>query len=277
MPNAESPKVQKMLRSTVLQKYSPEVSNRAVALFKNLSDALEDIDGTDFLEWTKNCGRNVSHHSGFIPICRRSHVLQSGAVKSGGLRLSSRVWQYKLRGISTAALKKLCDIIQVSDKMHAKLEGYELKTCTDWCSAFGQCMGIAMKESAPGLTGYLAKWTVRCMLLNRLYRQGRKLVPGSCTWRDFCKAGPDQKCNMQVLSGYRHRRRNILVKALLKDVGYKAPPELVSMYLCFLNGISHYSTEALEKKIGEMSAYRREFKRTRGMNPIFADVVRECM
>jgi len=67
------------------------------------------------------------------------------------------------------------------------------------------------------------------------------------------------------------------VKHILKEVDYHGAPELVSMYLCFLNGVGKYNTESLESHVEEMSAYRREYKRTRGQNPIFTDVVKQCI
>ena len=285
-PKADSPKVQKMLRSKVMQPYSADVANRAVAIFNILCDTLEDLDGTDFSEWTNNCGRNVSYHSGFVPLCRRLHVLKSKSFRSGGLRLSSAKWQYKLRDISTSALTRVCRIIQLADALHAQVENTKLRTCTDWCSAFDKCMNIASTEAVPSFgMGYTAKWTIRCMLLTRLSRHGRQLAPGRCTWSDFCKAGPDQTGNLPKLAGYKNWRRKerasgtrtTLVKHILKEVDYHGAPELVSMYLCFLNGVGQYNTESLESHVEEMSTYRREYKRTRGQNPIFTDVVKQCI
>ena len=52
--------------------------SRTLQLWAILRDALRASSKYDgkWDVWVTNCGRNVSHHSGFVPMCQRLHIIE---------------------------------------------------------------------------------------------------------------------------------------------------------------------------------------------------------
>lgn len=260
------------------------VQGRAQALHGILRDAVAASSNRpgDFEVWVQCCGRNVSHHSGFVPLCQRLSIIKKSPPKcKGAFWLSSGTEQYVYcNGPSekAQALVQLQHVIAFMDKVHrSKVRGP--RSCSEWCARYRQIEDMARTSPAPGMNavrGYVAQCTIRALLAVRMAREriGSLQVDPGARWRDFAGACPDSKAMMQKVVGARPGPlRGMTVERALQLAEYEGPPQLLSMYLCFLHSVADCSTEFLTEHTGAMAAFRAKYKSQHGLNPVFADVV----
>ena len=161
---------------------------------------------------------------------RRSSVSALGLGSATGRR-------YELRSDNLfEVLSKLCKLIKLADAVKmSKVRGPE--SCSAWIKAFRDVSDIVKENPFPGMRNvksYLPLWTMRCVLLRRMYAVGAsRLAVDNSLFKGFASTFPDQHKMLQkvVQAGPRMTTRVALRKAR-----YIGPPELMSMYLCFLKG-----------------------------------------
>ena len=192
--------------------------------------------------WVTNCGRNVSHHSGFVPMCQRLHIIELTPNSNvNGFFLSSAERKYVFLDSAAeqaTSLVKLGQVIQFMNALNlADVRGP--RSCSEWFEAHRKVDTVVRTFPAPGMTnlkGYVAQSTIRSLLTRRMLSSGFATlkVDKVAKWDDFVAAFPDQKQMLPRTLGSRvAKRRNLLVKDAFSLMEYNGPPEALSFYLCF--------------------------------------------
>ena len=256
-----------------------DVLLRAHGLLAVLRRTTRMVHGKDFACWVKNCGRNVSHHSGFVPMLLRFKVLRKASESSvSSLDLGSATGRrYELRSNNLLeVLSKMCKLIELANavkKMMSKVRGPW--SCSTWITAFRNLSDVVRKSPCPGMnnvTSYLPLWTMRAILLRRMYAVGAsQLQVDNSLFSDFASTFPDQK---KMLEKIVEAKPSLTCRAALKISGYKGPPELMTMYLCFLKGVDRTSTEFLMKNMDILSKTRSDYKKKNLQNPVLRELVK---
>ena len=256
-----------------------DVLVRAHGLLQILRRTTEAVHGTDLTCWVTNCGRNVSHHSGFIPMLLRFKVLRKVPKSSvDSLDLGSATGRrYKLRNNNLLeVLGKLCKLIKLADAVRnlmSKVQGP--RSCSGWTKAFRDLSDVVQKNPCPGMnniTSYLPLWTMRVILLRRMYATGAsRLHLDDSSFKDFASTFPDQK---KMLQNIVKIKQGVTCKEAMKASGYKGPAELMAMYLCFLKGVDRTSTDFLRKNVGLLKKTRADYKKQHLQNPVLRELVK---
>ena len=181
------------------------------------------------LQYWNKLNLGVQHHSGFVPMCLRLNVIETG----GPLDLGMQESNYKLVDHSSETLKKLEKLSGVWKDLSPVL--CLPTTCSEWRQCMLDAMKFMYKKPAPGLNPhygeYLPGWTLRCYLFMAARKEGVK----SMKWkgigiRSMGQMNPDQKQWFQILE--QHVKTTKELRAL---VGTHCPPELLSCQLCLLS------------------------------------------
>ena len=190
---------------------------RAEMLLQVLCKAVRQSSGQNFTAWVANCGRNVSHHSGFIPMLRRFNVLRTARRHDVEKFTFHGPTQYALcasAGGSRKAIRKLESLITFADaaaEVMFKVQGPG--TCRAWCSLYTQLLEAVGQHPSPGMSfkhtavPYLTGWTCRGMLLLRMYQGKAQLRADDTPVSEFARSFPDQKGIVAKLQGH-WRSRN---------------------------------------------------------------------
>ena len=252
---------------------------RAHRLLAVLRRTIQMVQGKDFECWVTNCGRNVSHHSGFIPMLQRFKVVRKVARSSASsLDLGSVTGlRYELRSDNLLeVLSRMCKLIKLADaikELMSKVQGP--RSCAAWITASRDLSDVVRKSPCPGMnnvTSYLTLWTMRAILFRRMYAAGAsQLRVDNSLFSDFASTFPDQK---KMLEKIVVAKPGLTCRAALNMSGYKGPPELMSMYLCFLKGIDRTSTEFLTKNVGILTKTRSDYKKRNFQNPVLRELVK---
>jgi len=253
---------------------------RAYHLLAVLRQTLIAVQGEDLTCWVKNCGRNVSHHAGFIPMLLRYKLLQKVDLGQTlpSLDLGSITGQhYHLRSDNLVeVLSNLCQLIRMADAIKEKLPSVQGPwSCSAWSQSFRILSDVVEGCPCPGMrdiTSYLPLWTMRGMLLRRMYAAGAsQLRRDASLWEDFAAAFPDQK---KMLEKIVKSEPGLTCTMALRRMEYKGPPELLTMYLCFMGGIDSTSTAFIIKNTDMLARARAEYKKDHRQNPVLLELVK---
>ena len=266
------------------KKYGMQTVCRAVRLSSVLCQTLQVIEGQDFGIWVENCGCNVSHHSGFVPMLMRFKLLRKAvAGERRTLKLSSVSGQRYViaQGNTTQVLCNLCEVISLADAMRKTLSSVPgPRSCATWCKAFHAMRGVLRDYTCPGMrdqTSYLPLWTIRAMMMRRMYIQGlSRIRADNSSWEEFTKTFPDQKGMFKRIIPATLIRQigKVSCVEMFKHSGYKGPPELMSMYLCFCGAIEEASTKFLDENLPALMRTRRGYKEKYKQNPVLMVLVK---
>ena len=267
-------------------KYGADRLPRAQHLLAVLRRTVSEVDGKDLSCWVTNCGRNVSHHSGFVPMLLRLKVLRKVRKSTvPSLDLGSATGRrYQLRTDNLLqALDCLCQVIRLADAVQVKVPSSVPgpRSCSAWVQSFHDLTHVVKECSCPGMRNvkkYLTLWTIRAMLLRRMYASGvSRLALDDSLWSDFAKTFPDQKNMLSKILASRAGRqaeKGLTCRVALERSLYKGPPELMTMYLCFLGAADRTSTPFLSKHQAKMGKMRRNYKTQHKQNPVFRELLK---
>ena len=255
-----------------------------------LREAARLSSGHDYEAWVANCGRNVSHHSGFIPLLRRLDVLRTDKKQDVEKLTFHGPKRYALctsADGSRKALDKLVSLIQFADVAADVLLSVQgPKTCRAWCSAHARLLEAVEQHPSPGMSvkstagvPYLTAWTCRGMLLHKIYETGvAQLRADDIPVQEFAESFPDQKGAVAKLQGHwRARGPGVdTVKSLFQRTLVKLPPEYLTMAMCFTEEqkvMRKVSTQWLEDNCAVLTAERAAMCKREGQNPVLCRLV----
>lgn len=256
---------------------------RAKVVLSILQQTCRLCDGRDFSYWASHVGRNVGYFSAFVPMLLRLGVIARAANGRTGLRLSSANQRYQLTKGAQAehrAIAKIGRLITFSDTMMSAIGQQRPTSTMQWCEMFERIRGAISSSPSPGLTdpdSYLSKWTIRTLLLRRLWvaRRGRLQISPETTWREFISTFPDQNNYAQQIAGRFPRAQSCSIREFIEHAGLSSQiaPELLTMHLCLVGQTRKHSTAFLESHKTAMKRFRVQFKSATGYNPAVAHIV----
>ena len=260
-------------------KYTAAKVHRAQHLLAVLRSTVQQVDGADFECWVTNCGRNVSHHSGFVPMLLRFEILQKVSKSTvPSLALGSTTGRrYQLRSDNLlAVLGKLCALIRLADAIEEKLPAvHGPRSCSAWSKAFQDLSQVVQDNPCPGMrdtTSYVPLWTMRALLLRRMWATGtRRLALDDSLWSDFAATFPDQK---KMLSKVVVAETGLTCRNAMQRCKYKGPAELLTMYLCFLGTVDRTSTSFFIKHEAKLKKLRAIYKTDHLQNPVLLELLK---
>ena len=203
-----------------------------------LEGALRRLHQVNTHIWSINCGRGVSHHSGFIPMLLRIGVLsRTRGVSRNALILGSLQSTYYLVpcAMESRVRSHLLQLLVASAAIFKPAPAPT--TCQEWHDRVQAMQQSASTYPTIGLspTGarYLLPWLIRSKLLCDMHVsrvQGLQVSAGMTT-EQFAPAFPDSKDWVGILAKHFQVSR---IKDLFEKVGYKDRPELFTYYLCII-------------------------------------------
>ena len=249
---------------------------RAYRLLAVLRKTIHAVEGKDFAPWVTNCGRNVSHHSGFVPMLLRFKLLRKVSRSTvSSLDLGSATGRrYELRSNNLVeVLGKLSQLIKLADAIKQKMSSVPGPTsCSAWSKAFRKLSEVVQDNPCPGMRdvkSYVPLWTMRAILLRRMYASGvSRLRLDASSWSEFAATFPDQKKMFEKVVS-----QPLTCKAAMQESEYTGPAELMAMYLCFLGAVDHTSTGYLVKHEVTLKKARTDYKKENHQNPVLKELL----
>ena len=126
------------------------------------------------------------------------------------------------------------------------------------------------------VTSYLPLWTIRAMLLRRMYQEGvTRLRADNSPWQEFASTFPDQKQMLsRVVRGPSSQVRGYSCVEALQHSKYHGPPELMAMYLCFVGAMEKVSTNFFANNYRRLLQARQHYKVKHKQNPVLMELVK---
>lgn len=261
------------LRSGRPRKGELPLERRAAIISGVLRSACQDMSGEHLADWVQNCGRSVTHHSGFLPMLVRLRLIRPSL--RGELVLGVNGARYAFNGKessvqvseSLGCLAGACDDLQ-------DILAEPPRTGAQWLSMYKQYCAALTRHQVPrmGLTGvarYLLPWTFRVMCISRMRTQGiGSLTACGMTLTTFSSMFPDQGQWIKRARALTPPKKRT-VEGLIQILGYTGPVELLTMYLCLCQdqALRKISVADLECTAGKVSQFIRQFRRVHKMTP----------
>lgn len=135
-------------------------------------------------------------------------------------------------------------------------------------------LSVALRQAGVMKTGactYTESWAVRTLLIGRMRSQGIKRLrmsrAGNMSVHVFQSMFPDER-KWLTRFGWSNGQRTTLA-GLFKRLGYKQPPELLSMWLCLLcsPAFDAFPAKELEKRKFALQAAMKQYHNDHGMWP----------
>ena len=119
---------------------------------------------------------------------------------------------------------------------------------------------------------YMPLWTMRAMLLRRMYAAGAtRLALGVSLWSDFAATFPDQK---KMLEKIIKAEPGLTCRNAIQRSKYQGTAELLAMYLCFVGAADRTSTSFLLKHEAKMTKLCAECKEEQLQNPVLHELLK---
>ena len=217
--------------------------------------------------WTREVCRNSQHYSGWQMLLTR----YIGVVKQVGSTFEAVTSPAKLQG----AAAKLVVAHQVGQSL---MSLGNLACISEYHARVEAIRTDIVKLNPPGIgivNGYSPAWIIRSHVLCTLRSQGisRLKVPRGFTVSEFSVLFPDAKQWVERYFDVLFKKKKIMTKvsfkAFLAAIGYKHPPELLTMYFCLFGDktLLRVPASTLIDKVLELRSVRIDFLRSTGVQP----------
>ena len=257
-------------------------------LYSALVRTAQKLDMQPMPGWADNCGRQVSHHSGWLAFLQRVGVLcklrqnklppqPGGSLKvtrstskkmprgrQKTLRLGSVGACYRVAPLTPRVHSKLAAFFRMSEVVDATVPP---KACVQLGLGVAALLQAAvrrhiLKKLTEG--SYFGPWLARSFLIAAARRHGvRQMQLGNISAAQFSSVCPDQKGWVERLC-----LRAGPAKAL-QDLGYRGPPELFSMYAYIFNDplLASVSSKVLQEHSALLKRSLAVYKQQYGLFP----------
>ena len=237
------------------------------ALIKMLQDAVLEVEQMDLQYWSANTGWNNLWYAGwrlmawrYLKVFRDSslHKIQS---KTEFARARARITKAHLAGL-----------------VLTKLTGKVVDSLSEYHGVVRHTASLLEKVKAPMLPGnkkYGIPWDARGKVTAEMRQGGVQSLEftESDTVELLMQAFPDQHDWLKVLA-----TPDTKVKKLVKDLHYKLPLELLTMYLCFYGTIQAVPTDKLLRLgVLNLRRLRQQYRAEHGVTPHLANLVQMAL
>ena len=161
--------------------------------------------------------------------------------------------------------------VQTWQQQHVvyKTVGLNVPGLKDLSTALRKVGVVGRKGSHTAPSSYTEAWTVRTLLIGRMRSNGvkRLKMAGHMSISHFQGMFPDE-CRWLTRFGWSHGQRATLA-GLFNRLGYKQPPELLSMWLCLLcnHAFDAFSANQLEARKRALRAALMQYHDDHAMWP----------
>lgn len=249
----------------------------AFACHSALSRAIKMMVGDHRAVWAENIGRNVSHHSGWLALMHQFKMLKAHrGPRESALSLGQSGGKYQIIPYDQ----------QVHPKLFASAHCTQLHlntirpphTVSEWASVSGETFtkeletrGLSMPSFA--CDGYTTRWTLRAHMVAEMRVAGiTSLDVGKVSLEEFSSLFPDQNKWIQVMAG-----KHTGVESFFREMDYKGPAELFSMYACLFGDevVQRTPLQVMRKHVDQLCSIKEAYAACFGMSPHPAVLVRE--
>lgn len=214
--------------------------------------------------WQKHVNRNVTHHSGWLPMAQNLlPLLQKVKRESSGVLVFGTGGLYKPLQFSA----KFVDAYTKFRKVGLVLRTLPVvKSGTEWAeelsSATASAAAIGLRSTIK--QEYSWPWLVRTQLFAMLRSSGvRKLTTANLTSDQLATMNPDMHQHVEDLAEH-----SLMAADVLKSVKYDGPPELFSMYCClFISSPEKFDPKAVRSSRAALIQAREKFTEEHGIPP----------
>lgn len=214
--------------------------------------------------WQKHVNRNVTHHSGWLPMAqnllpllKKVNRASSGVLKFGSGGLYKPV-KFSAKFVDAyTKFRKVGLVLWTLPVVKSGTEWAEaLSSATTSAAAIGLHSTIRQEYSWP--------WLVRTQLFALLRSSGvRKLTIAKLTSDQLATMNPDMHQHVDDLAEH-----SLMAADVLKSAKYDGPPELFSMYCClFLSSPDKFDPEDVRANRAALIRAREEFTEEHGIPP----------
>ena len=237
----------------VQQQQGQRSLRHALAFIKQACREYAKLSSDIINPWIEHCGRNVSHHMGPLPLCRRLGVVVSCSVShpqamymgknAKPVRLASTFQE------NSHAIFKLQRVSQFMKQVADVRSRGVVKSCADWISFTTGILEAMNTTKPPGLTSgtYSRLWFARSLLI----ASGPEDLPvEGVSVKEFSKAFPDAKSWLELFP-------KGSISAAMSECRYSASPALFTMHLCLIGSkdmnydlawLRRHATDIVEKR-----------------------------
>ena len=227
--------------------------------------AYSKLSSEEVEPWITHCGRNVSHHMGPLPICKRLGILVAcSRASSHGIIMGKDTQPVRLastfqeKAIASLRLQRISTFMQAINE--SRCQG-GATTCRHWQTFTNAALSAMQAHKPPGITsgsGYSKLWFIRSLLI----ASGNSFRDPKATVEEFASTFPDSK---QWLSLFPHKQT---IKAAMAEVKYAGEPALFTMHLCMLGSKDmDFDIVWLQKHVEDIVAIRQSVEQGSGMSP----------
>ena len=237
------------------------VTDREVA--EILQAAARLMVGVNRKVFVQNLGRNVSHHSGWLPFLLQRRLLKKrrGRPRGSGFLHFGGEGRYTVAPITSLVLSK---VRAMSATGQVLLNLPAPRTMSEWRTSLQTTTQQATKSETS--RKYQWPFLVRAALISkmRVSRVGQLECPRSLTVGALRGMFPDQKAHLT-----RFCKPSDTVAQLRKTLAYDGPLELLTMFLCFFcsRRMGNVSPESLQQSRSKLIKQREIYYREHNMAP----------
>lgn len=199
-------------------------------LYERLVAASTKMSGHDLSkELVRNVGRKNMHHGTFVMYASKGLGLLQRVKVTAKKRTSAsqrlafgKEGVYEVKPMNAILKRKLSSMIEFDAALAATQPP---RTMADWRKALDSLQAaMTGPPRMPGCSGsYRGVWAIRCALIYSMRRAGiKRLDLDHCTVSDFLGNFPDQKKQVLALAGGEGLRRNVVMKDVFSDAGYRS-------------------------------------------------------
>ena len=251
----------------VQQQQGHQSLRHALAIIKQACKEYAKLSSDIINPWIEHCGRNVSHHMGPLPLCRRLGVVVSCSAShpqamymgknAKPVRLAS-TFQENSRAIFK--LQRVSNFMKQVADVRSRSRGV-VKSCADWVSFTTGILDAMRTTKPPGLTSgtYTQLWFARSLLIAS---GPEDLQVKGVSVKEFSEVFPDAKNWLALFP-------QGSISAAMSKCGYSASPALFTMHLCLLGSKDmNYDLAWLRRHAKDIAEKRERLASEIHMSPI---------
>lgn len=228
-----------------------------------LQGAARLMVGVNRKAFVENLGRNVSHHSGWLPFLLQKGLLRKwgGSSRRSGVLHFGGSGHYTIAPITATVLSKIQAMGATGQTL---LNLAAPRTIQDWDAAVLKAKQDAPKSETSAQ--YVWPWLVRATLISAMRNSGveRLQCHRNATVSELSGLFPDQKQHLT-----RFAKTSDTITELTGNLAYDGPVELLTMYLCFFcsREMASVCPDKLERSQAELIRKREGYVNTHGLAP----------
>ena len=240
----------------------------ALAIIKQACRKYAKLSSNIIDPWIEHCGRNVSHHMGPLPLCRRLGVVVScSANHPEAMYMGKDAKPVRLASTFQENSRAIFKLQQVSNFMKqvadVRCQGV-VKSCADWVSFTEGLLAAMHSTKPPGLASgtYTKLWFTRSLLISSCPEDLPVKGVDIMSVEEFSKAFPDARSWLALFP------KGGSIREAMDLCKYSGSPALFTMHLCMIGSKDmNYDLKWLQRHAGDIAQKRKRLASDIHMSP----------